>query len=357
MGSIITKNFFVFRLLRLTCCFGMLMSGNLVLAQFSTPPERHAEPTKRDIAYAAPIPAASKGHLLDLYTPEGSSGPLPLVIWTSGSAFLGDNGKEGARYMAPALLNAGFAVAGVSVRSSSQTKFPGNLHDIKAAIRFLRANAAQYGIDPNRIAIMGDSSGGWTSAMAALTGDVPELEGLEVEKDTSTQGVSSTVQAAVAFYPPTDFLSMDAWATTACIKGNARLGPGMCHDDPGSPESLLIGCAIQTCPANASLADPALYVSAKDPPLMILHGRADPLVPHQQGEKLFKRLAQNCNEVIFYSLPLAGHGPAWRFLEDAATKAGASVERMSLHGCKLAQPQLKEPGWQEIIDFLKAHLN
>jgi len=258
--------------------------------------------------------------------------------------------------MAPELLNAGFAVAGVSVRSSSQTKFPGNLHDIKAAIRFLRTNAAQYGLDPNRIAMMGDSSGGWTSAMAALTGDAPEMEGPEMERGVSTAGVSSAVQAAVAFYPPTDFLSMDEWAPIACIKGNARPGPGMCHDDPGSPESHIIGCTIQTCPDKVRLADPAQYVSAKDPPLMILHGRADPLVPHQQGERLFKRLAQNCNETIFYSLPLAGHGPAWKFLEDAATKVGTSVEGMSRQGCKLAQPKLVEPSWEGIIAFLKAHL-
>ena len=299
----INLKLFAAKLRSVTCCLAVLMFAVSASAQLPAPPERYAEPTQRDIAYAAPSPATSKGHLFDLYTPKGRSAPLPLVIWTSGSAFLGDNGKEGARYMAPELLNAGFAVAGVSVRSSSQIKFPGNLHDIKAAIRFLRANAAQYGIDPNRIAIMGDSSGGWISAMAALTGDVPELERPKITKDVSTPGVSSEVQAAVAFYPPTDFLSMDAWAPTACVEGNARPGPGMCHNDPGSPESLLIGCAIQTCPAKASRADPAAYVSVKDPPLMILHGRADPLVPHQQGEKLFKRLAQNCNEAIFYSLP------------------------------------------------------
>jgi acetyl esterase/lipase len=320
-------------------------------AQMPTPPDRKAEPTHRDIAYAPPMPATSKGHLLDLYIPAGISGPKPVVIWTSGSAFFGDNGKEGARYMAPELLAAGFAVAGVSVRSSSQTKFPGNLHDIKAAIRYLRANAAKYDLDPNRIAIMGDSSGGWTTAMAALTGDASEMEG-----SIGTTGVSSAVQAAIAFYPPTDFLTMDSWAPTACIKGNARPGPGMCHDDPKSPESLIIGCAIQTCPAKVRLADPAQYVSPKDAPMMILHGRADALVPHQQGERLFKRLAQKCNEAIFYSLPMAGHGPAWSFLEDAKFKAGATVEGASRTSCKVAPPKLDEPGWPAIISFLKDSL-
>jgi acetyl esterase/lipase len=79
------------------------------------------------------------------------------------------------------------------------------LHDIKAAIRWLRANAWRYNLDPAHIAIMGDSSGGWTSAMAAVTGDAPEMEGT-----VGTTSVSSAVQAAVAFYPPTNFLAMDA---------------------------------------------------------------------------------------------------------------------------------------------------
>jgi acetyl esterase/lipase len=312
------------------------------------PPERRAEPTQRDIAYAPADPATSRGHLLDLYLPRGDAGPRPLVIWTSGSAFLGDNGKEGARYMAPELLAAGFAVAGVSVRSSSQARFPGNLHDIKAAIRFLRANAARYGIDPERIAIMGDSSGGWTSAMAALAGDASELEGA-----VGTTGVSSAVQAAVAFYPPTDFLSMDVWAPSRCIEGNARPGPGMCHNDPRSPESLLVGCAVQTCPDAVRAADPARYVTSGDPPLMVLHGRADALVPHQQGERLFKALAHHCNTAVFYSLPTAGHGPSWEFLTDAETRAGATMESATRDGCAVSPPVLQEPGWPAVIAFLK----
>jgi acetyl esterase/lipase len=337
-------------LTRLFTVLALLLPAQL-LAQMPAPPDRKAEPAQRDIAYAPASSATSKGHLLDLYLPEGKHAPVPLVIWTSGSAFLGDNGKEGARYMAPELLSAGFAVAGVSVRSSAQIKFPGQVHDIKAAIRFLRANAGRFGIDPARIAIMGDSSGGWMTAMAALTGDAPELEGA-----LGTTGVSSAVQAAIAFYPPTDFLSMDGWAPTRCIKGNARPGPGMCHDDPKSPESLLIGCAIQTCRAATQLADPARYISAKDPPLMILHGRADQLVPHQQGERLFKALAQNCSTAQFYSLPLATHGPSWNFLENSGTKAGATLETVSHEGCKVSPPQLTEPGWPNVIAFLHAHL-
>ncbi len=320
------------------------------MAQMPAPPERQAEPTHRDIAYAPAMPATSRGHFLDIYIPRGGGRAVPLVVWTSGSAFFGDTGKEGARYMAPELLAAGFAVAGVSVRSSSQTTFPGNLHDIKAAIRFLRANAARYGIDPDRIAIMGDSSGGWTSAMAALTGDVIELEGT-----IGTTGVSSAVQAAVAFYPPTDFLMMDRQAPRRCTEEMARPGPGMCHDLPNSPESLLVGCAIQSCADVVRAADPARYVSASDPPMMILHGRADALVPFGQGEHLFKALAHNCNTAVFYTLPIAGHGPAWNFLEDDATRAGASREAMGAQ-CTLDTARVEAPGWPAVIAFLRTSL-
>jgi len=317
------------------------------------PPARTALPTHANISYAPADPADGKGHLLDLYLPRAEPGTtVPLVIWTSGSAWFFDNGKDGASMMAPALLDAGFAVAGVSIRSSGQTRFPGQLHDIKAAIRWLRANAARYSIDPARIAIMGDSSGGWTTAIAAVTGDMPELEGT-----VGTTGLSSAVQAAVAFYPPTELTAMDAWALVPCKPGTPLPLPGFCHDEAGSPESRLIGCAIQTCKDQADRANPLRYISKADAPLMILHGRSDPLVPYNQGERLFKALAHACNTAELYTLPLAPHGPPNAFLENPALQQASSVERSSAGGCKVDAPKVAAPGWAPVIAFLKQHLN
>jgi acetyl esterase/lipase len=237
-------------------------------------------------------------------------------------------------------MPAGYAVAGVSIRSSSQVKFPGQLHDIKAAIRWLRANASRYNFNPDRIAIMGDSSGGWTSAMAALTGDAPELEGV-----VGTTGVSSLVQAAVAFYPPTDFLQMDAWALARCE--GAR-----CHDSESSPESRLVGCAIQSCPEKARAADPARYVTAADPPLMILHGNSDPLVPHHQGELLYMALNKACRDAVFISLPRAGHGPWNGFLTNDAVREAATMRSTASAGCTVTNPAPFTPTWQTVIEFL-----
>jgi len=143
------------------------------LPRFRRPAGSGARPT-RTLIMPAPDPPTSNGHKLDLYIPAGATRPLPVAIWTSGSAWLADNGKNGAGILAAQLNPEGYAVAGVSIRSSSQVQFPGQLYDIKAAIRWLRANAVMYGLDAKHFAILGDSSGGWTTAMAAVTGDAPE---------------------------------------------------------------------------------------------------------------------------------------------------------------------------------------
>jgi acetyl esterase/lipase len=287
-------------------------------------------PTHANIAYAAAEPALSRGHLLDLYLPAAEK-PVPVVIWTGGSAWKGDDGKATAGLVATRLLPAGLAVAGVSIRSSSQTTFPGQLYDIKAAIRWLRANAANYNLDPDHIGIMGDSSGGWAAAMAAVTEDSPELEG-----KVGTLGVSSMVQAAAAFFPPTDFLA-----------GNAG---------PMSPESVLLGCALRTCPEKARAANPVRYVTGKEPPIMILHGKLDPLVAHNQGVLLYKALKKACDEAVFISLPKAGHGPLNAFLTSDAIREGATIRSTSAAGCKVTNPTPFRPTWGTVIEFFNRHL-
>ncbi len=301
-------------------------------------------PTFADIDYAPAEPATSNGHKLDLYMPAGAAGPIPVVIWTAGSAWMADNGKRGAQGLAAQLNPAGYAVAGVSIRSSSQVQFPGQLHDIKAAIRWLRANAARYRFDADHIAIMGDSSGGWTTAMAAATGDAPQLEGM-----VGTTGVSSAVQAAVAFYPPTNFLAMDFWALRKC-DGQA------CHDSENSPESRLVGCAIQTCPDKVKAASPLTYITPADPPIMILHGDSDQLVPHNQGEQLYMALNKACKDAVFISLPKAPHGNWNGFLTDAALREAATMRSTSAAGCTIANPTPFVPTWKTVIDFLDKYM-
>ena len=300
----------------------------------------------RDIAYAPAEPAGSRGHLLDLYLPDPTGqARRPLVIWTGGSAWLADNGKDSAGPIAEVFTAKGYAVAGVSIRSSGQAVFPAQVHDIKAAIRWLRANAHRYRLDPHRIAIMGDSSGGWTTAMAALTGGVADLEGR-----VGVTGVSSRVQAAVAFYPPTDFLQMDAQMLPgACAAFNRLLGLRDCHNDPLSPESRLVGCAIQSCRQVVARANPITYVGRGDPPMMILHGQADMLVPHGQGVLLYEALRARCREATLFSVPGAGHSllevldPA-RHTAHTVYRARACHERITV-----GRP---DPTWETIERFI-----
>jgi acetyl esterase/lipase len=316
--------------------------GSTAVAQ--GPPGPPPPPTHAGIDYAPPEPPASNGHKLDLYLPAEAKGPLPVVIWTGGSAWMADTGKRTAGTLALRLNPAGYAVAGVSIRSSSQVKFPGQLHDIKAAVRWLRANAGRHNLDPNHIGIMGDSSGGWTAAMAAVTGDAPEMEG-----SVGTTGVSSRVQAAIAFYPPTDFLTMDFWALQKCAAPR-------CHDDESSPESRLVGCPVQSCPDKARAANPVRYVSAADPPIMIMHGNSDPLVPHNQGEQLYMALNKACRDAIFISLPKAPHGPWNGFLTDDALREAATMRSTSAAGCTVTNPTPFTPTWKTVIDFLDKYL-
>jgi acetyl esterase/lipase len=297
------------------------------------------------VAYAPAEPAGSRGHLLDLYLPaEPDERPRPLVIWSSGSGFMADNGKDGAAWMAGFFNARGWAVAGVSVRSSSQATFPAQVHDVKAAIRWLRAHAAEHGIDPRRFAIMGNSSGGWLASMVALTGDVRALEG-----EIGVRGVSSSVQVAVDLYGPTDFLQMDAHMVDRPFF-NARFGLQDCHDDPLSPESRLMGCAIRSCPEAVRAADPTTYVTRGAPPMMILHGQADLYVPHHQSELLYAALRERCNTAVFFSIPGVGHEHP--YVTDPGRAEGHTVRWTE--GCRervtAGEP---EPTWETIERFIR----
>jgi acetyl esterase/lipase len=302
------------------------------------------------LRYAELVSPDSQAHLLDLYLPAQAARPTALVIWSCGSAFLGDNGREGAEIAAAALNPLGFAVAGVSVRASWQARFPGSLHDIKAAIRFLRANAAAYHLDPDHFASMGDSSGGWTAAMAAVTGGLPEWEGT-----VGISGPSSAVQAGVSFYPPTDFLQMDAHMLDGGRFFSAAFHLQAGHADPASPESLLIGGPIGDHPDRVRQANPAAYANPAVPPMLILHGQRDELVPHHQGELLYAALVSAAVEAHFISLPLAGHGGWESFLSDPAVSQGAQIytSRSSApHSGRLVQLS-----WSTVLGFLQRHLH
>ncbi|MFE6622472.1 prolyl oligopeptidase family serine peptidase [Streptomyces sp. NPDC057740] len=266
------------------------------------------------------------------------------------SGWLADSGRSGADKVAAQLNPHGYAVAGVAIRSSGQAQFPAQLYDIKGAIRWLRAHAAAYHLDPNRFAIMGDSSGGWTTAMAAVTGNIPALEG-----DVGVRGPSSAVQAAVPFYPPTDFLQMDAHMLDNCTEFNSAFGLTDCHSDARSPESRLLGCTITACPEKVAAADPLSYIGARrTPPFLILHGEQDTIVPYHQSRILFDKLAAAGDDARLISFPKAGHGTDFAMLTDDTTRQGAYQE--STKKGHSTPPHPVTPTWQTVLAFLEQQL-
>jgi acetyl esterase/lipase len=237
------------------------------------------------------LPYVTGGHeqqKLDLYLPETKE-KLPLIIRIHGGAwFAGSKEYEGPQDY----LQDGFAVASINYRLSQHAIFPAQIQDCKAAVRYLRANAQKYNLDPNRFAAWGESAGGHLAALLGTTGDVNEFD---VGENLS---VSSRVQAVVDYFGPTDFLQMEAH----------RLPNGMHHNSPDSPESKLIGGNVQDNPQKAAKANPITYVKKDALPFLIIHGDTDPLVPHHQSELLEAALKKAGVPVTFYTVKGGGHG-------------------------------------------------
>jgi len=246
----------------------------------------------RNLVYAR---AGDKDLLLDIYRPGKQVGRLPVVLWVYGGAFRAGSKEDGQTAGATWLANQGYAVVAFNYRLSRVAKFPAQTHDCKAAVRWVRANAAQYQLDPKRIAAWGASAGGHLSSMLGTSGGVEELEG-----DLGNARESSRVQAVVDFYGPTDFLLMDSQA----IPGGQK------HDPPDSPESQLIGGPIQDNREKTARANPITFVSPDDPPFLILHGDRDPLVPVGQSEIFFAALRKAGVNATFHKIVGAGHGGA-----------------------------------------------
>jgi acetyl esterase/lipase len=242
-------------------------------------------------------------HRLDIYLPEVEKPTYPVVVVIYGSAWFSNNMKgTDLASLGKALLDAGFAVVMPNYRSSVDARFPAQINDIKAVIRFVRANAQQYQIDTTFIGITGSSSGGHLAALAGTSGLVKQYTvGSTTEDIEGNLGqcltYSSSVDAVVDWFGPTDFLVMDS------------CGSGMVHNASDSPESSLIGGPIQDNPDKCALANPITYIDANDPPFLILHGDADPLVPHCNGEMLFDALQKANVPSQFVLVPGGQHGP------------------------------------------------
>jgi len=266
----------------------------LITATLLAPPTRAQSQNNftktTDILYATVPTTPTLDHplLLDLYLPNNTQNP-PLIVWVHGGAW-----RAGSKNKCPLtpLLDQGFAIASIDYRLSPVAPFPAQIHDIKAAIRFLRAKQSTYHYNASRIAIAGSSAGGHLVALMGVTNNHPQLEG-DIGDHLSQ---SSSVQATIDLYGPTNFLTILPQSTPHGL--GVRI-PAL---------QLLLRKQPEDTPDLAKLASPVNHVDPSDPPLLILHGDQDPQVPINQSHELHAKYKQLNLPVIFEVVHGAAHG-------------------------------------------------
>jgi acetyl esterase/lipase len=248
-----------------------------------------------DIPYAS----ISSSQKLDIYLPETGEGPYPVLVQIHGGGF--EFGDKRDIHLQPFLegIHKGYAVVSINYRLSGEAIFPAAVEDVKAAVRWIKANSVAYHFDNHRIAACGGSAGGNLAAMIGVTGktsdfDNPLLGNIEF---------SSEVHAVVDWFGPMDFLSMDDQ-----LFANG-FGHGD-HNEQNSPETRYLGSPNKEIPEKVKLANPATYIHPGIPPFFIQHGNRDPLVPVQQSINFHKGLESVLNEdnLQFEIIQGAEHG-------------------------------------------------
>lgn len=248
------------------------------------------------VAYADSSPTQT----MDIYLPSGQLEPTPVVVLIHGGAFkMGDSSME-AEY-ARTLVENGFAVAAVNYRLSGEAAYPAGAQDVKAAVRYLRANAAEHNINPDEIAAWGQSAGGYLANLLGATGD---QETIFDNDELGNADQSSAVQAVVSWFGPSNFATMDEQAAgvTACA------GQAQSHGTADSPESLWLGEAVNTSDQTES-TDLTAYVSKAStlPAWYLAHGDSDCLVPGGQSAELQEALDAAGADSTYVVLEGAGH--------------------------------------------------
>ncbi len=241
-------------------------------------------PTHGDVVYAQ---VGDHALALDLYMPAGVAAP-PLVVWVHGGSW-----ASGTKANAPArFVERGYAMASLDFRQSTEAPFPAQVYDIKAAIRFLRASAQQYGYRADRIAIAGSSSGGHLAALVGVTNGVAALEGGEGEHADQ----SSSVQAILDYFGASDLTKILAQSTPY---GVSVRRPALVR---------LLGALPNDARPLAEQASPVRHLDRDDPPLFLIHGDADPQMPPQQSVDLKRAYDKLGLDAELVMLPGAKHG-------------------------------------------------
>jgi len=226
--------------------------------------------TQLDVIYG--VTETRKELKLDIYTVkrEYQSTTLPVIIFLHGGGWeTGDKGSRLGKGSSKFFAKNGFFSVSVNYRLSGEAIFPAQIHDVKAAVRWIRANSEKYNLNPDKIGVWGHSAGGHLSALLGTSYDYPEIEGV-----CGFNEYSSKVKAVVTSAAPIDLLQMGGW-----------------HNEPDSPESRLVGGPLQQKKDIVKKTNPIHYLRESDNvPFLIIHGTEDEIVPYSQAELLFNSI-------------------------------------------------------------------
>jgi acetyl esterase/lipase len=246
----------------------------------------------KEIAYAT----QSDAQKLDLYMPSLLSGSCPVIVWLHpGGYTMGD--KAMVEPVLDYILERGYAVASMNYRLADEARFPAQIFDAKAAVRWIRANATIYNFNREAIAAWGVSAGSTFAALMGTSANVAELEDLSMGNSNE----SSHVSAVVALIGPMDFLHMDSQLL--------QLGYQPLHDDVASGICTLIGGQLTGCRERCQAINPATYITADCPPFYLQHGTAGHLVPYLQSVNFARALIDTIGQekVVLNILENIGH--------------------------------------------------
>ena len=248
---------------------------------------------------------------LDLYEPPGAAGSHPLVVFIHGGGWMSGHTRHSGAFedwpgVLASLAAKGYVVASVEYRLSGEAAFPAAIQDIKAAIRWLRAHAPQYGIDRQRAVVWGGSAGGQLAALTATscgaaalrpTAPPPAPGGRAVPRPEDSE--SDCVQGLITWYGIFDFATI---AAQSGPDGPQRLGSAE------TAPSRYLGCALSSCtPAILAAASAASYVNSTDPPALLIHGAADHTVPVQQSRDFYALLRSKGVPAELVEIPGVDH--------------------------------------------------
>jgi acetyl esterase/lipase len=246
----------------------------------------------RNIAYAR----QSETQMMDIYLPGDVDGTCPVIIWLHPGGFtMGD--KEMIQPLVASMLQRGFAAVSVNYRLAGEARFPAQIFDSKAAVRWIRVASGKYNFNPNKIIAWGVSAGSTLAALLGTTENIKELEDLSM----GNSNVSSKVNAVVSWYGPMNFSTLS--------EQRIKLGQTAYQAEEASGEFQMMGGSISSLPEKYRSFSAQTYISAKCPPFYIQHGKSDDVIPYLQSVEFAKVLetVMGKDQVKLKLIENAGH--------------------------------------------------